>query len=104
MMSAVVSLLNEIAAWLAALALLAAAGGLGISVLRRTASDLDPLEQLAYGVPLGVVVASLVTLPLASALGFGASLVAVVGLASAVGALLVWPDRSSPTALLAAHL
>ena len=43
---------------IAALGFLGACGALGVAGLRRLAA-LDPLEELAYGAPLGVVVATL---------------------------------------------
>jgi hypothetical protein len=101
--STVAPFLTDVVAWLATLAMLAATGSLGVSLLKRATPFLHPLEQLAYGPPLGVVAASLATLPLASAFGFGPLLVFAVGLASAIGAFLVWPDRPSATTLVATH-
>jgi len=75
----------------ASLALLAAMGAVGVAALRRSSRVLDPLEQLVYGVPLGVVAASLVLLVLASGLGLGPGLVAAVAAASALGAWALWP-------------
>ncbi|HEX6292701.1 MAG TPA: hypothetical protein VFZ66_26190 [Herpetosiphonaceae bacterium] len=81
------------AAFLAALALLAAMGGLGIALLRRFTRVLDPLEQAAYGFTLGIVVASLALLVLACLLGLSTILVVAVGTACAIGAaVLLWPD------------
>ena len=79
---------------LPALGLLAAAGLLGTAALRRLAPFLDLLEQIAYGIPVGVVVVSLGTLLLASALGLGLStgLVVVIGLTSAIGASVLGSD------------
>ena len=71
---------------LAGLVLLVAMGSLGVAVLRRAGLGLEPLEQAAYGFPLGVVAASLVLLPPAIVVGFGGALVAVVGVAAAAGA------------------
>ncbi|HEX6290958.1 MAG TPA: hypothetical protein VFZ66_17365 [Herpetosiphonaceae bacterium] len=77
------------AAFLAALALLAAMGGLGIALLRRFTRALDPLEQAAYGFTLGVVVASLALLVLACLLGLSTILVVAVGTACAIGAAVL---------------
>ncbi len=77
---------------LPALGLLAAAGLLGTAALRRVAPFLDLLEQIAYGVPVGVVVVSLGALLLASALELSTGLVAVIGLTSAIGASVLGSD------------
>ena len=74
--------------------LMVAMGALGAAALRRWAPELVPLELVALGGPLGVVVASLALLPLATIWGFGAGLVMLVGLACAVGAVALWPDRT----------
>ncbi|HET8628239.1 MAG TPA: hypothetical protein VFL91_12500 [Thermomicrobiales bacterium] len=79
----------------ASLVVLAAMGAAGVAALRRWAGWLEPLEQFAYGVPLGVVAASLVLLALAIAFGLSAALVAFVGLASAAGAVVLWPERAA---------
>lgn len=78
---------------LAGLVLLVAMGSLGVAVLRRAGLGLEPLEQAAYGFPLGVVAASLVLLPPAVVVGFGGALVAVVGVAAAAGAAWLWPAQ-----------
>ncbi|HEX2034440.1 MAG TPA: hypothetical protein VHS99_09670 [Chloroflexota bacterium] len=78
-------------ALLLAIAILTAAGSLGVTALRRLRAPLTPLEQVAYGVPLGVVVASLATLPLAWAFGLSAVLVGATGLLCGAGAFLLWP-------------
>ncbi|MBV9791028.1 MAG: hypothetical protein JOZ51_22730 [Chloroflexi bacterium] len=80
---------------LAALALLLAMGALGVALLRRLARLLDPLEQLVYGVPLGVVIASLVLLALAILFGLSPLLVAAIGVGSVLAAALIWPDWRS---------
>ena len=77
---------------LPALGLLAAAGLLGTAALRRVAPFLDLLEQIAYGVPVGMVVVSLGALLLASALELSTGLVAVIGLTSAIGASVLGSD------------
>lgn len=84
---------------LAGVALLAAMGALGIAALRRAGFDLDPLERVAYGIPLGVVASSLVLLGLAIFLGLSVPLVVAVGIASTVVAGLLWPGRPFPVAL-----
>ena len=80
------------------LVLLAAMGGIGVVVLRRAKLGLEPLEEVAYGVPLGAVVASLVLLALAGPLGFGALLVVTVGAWCAVGIAALSPRRRSSRA------
>ena len=80
---------------LASLLLLAAMGMLGVAALRRAVRWLDPLEQIAYGIPLGVVVASLVLLVAAIVAGLSGPLVVVVGFGCAMGAGLLWPVPSA---------
>ena len=64
---------------------------LGIALLRRFAAFLQPLETTAYGIPLGVVTASLTLVPFANISGTSATL-AVSGAALSVAvAFLVWP-------------
>ncbi|HEX5504082.1 MAG TPA: hypothetical protein VFW96_15760 [Thermomicrobiales bacterium] len=87
---------------IAALLLLAAMGAVGVAALRRWAGWLAPLEQFAYGAPLGVVAASLALLALAVAFGLGAATVALVGVASAAVAVALWPDRAAPAGWRAA--
>ena len=84
---------------LAGVALLAAMGAPGVAALRRAGLDLDPLERVAYGLPLGVVVSSLVLLGLAIFLGLSVPLVVAVGFAGPVVARLLWPGTPSPLAL-----
>lgn len=84
---------------LAGVALLAAMGAPGIAALRRSGLDLDPLERIAYGIPLGVVASSLVLLGLAIFLGLSVPLVVAVGFAAAVIAGLLWPGQPSPLTL-----
>lgn len=84
---------------LAGVALLAAMGAPGVAALRRAGFDLDPLERVAYGIPLGVVASSLVLLGLAIFLGLSVPLVVGVGFAAAVVAGLLWPGQPSPLAL-----
>ena len=73
------------------LAVLACFGACGIAILRRLEPSLDLVEQVAYGAPLGAVVASGALLALACVVGLSATLV----LAVAAGALLV-SARSMP--------
>lgn len=82
--------------YVAALALLAAMGALGIAALRRCLPALALLEQLAYGIPLGVVVASLLLLPLAIPFGLTSALVVILGVGCAVGAVGLWPRGCRP--------
>jgi hypothetical protein len=84
---------------LAALVMLAAMGALGVALLRRYADELDPLEQCSYGLPLGVVIGSLVVLALACLIGLSTVLVVAVGLLCAFGAVLLWPDWDAMSAL-----
>ena len=76
-------------------ALLASMCGLGVALLWRMAPFLAPLERVGYGAPLGMIVATLPVIPLASLLGLGAGLVVAIGLASALFAtlLLAGPAR-----------
>jgi hypothetical protein len=91
---------GHVLAVLATLVLLAVMSALGVALLRRVASVLDPLEQVVYGSPLGVVVASLVLLTLACIVGrLSAMLVVAVGAACVGGAVLLWPDWRSLAAL-----
>jgi hypothetical protein len=77
------------------IALLAAMSGLGVAILWRAAGFLAPLERIGYGAILGMVVATLPVIPLASLLGFGAWLAIAVGLGSAtVGTLLLVGPRA----------
>ncbi|HYM85092.1 MAG TPA: hypothetical protein VEY67_13185, partial [Candidatus Dormibacteraeota bacterium] len=80
-------------AWLAALALP------GVAALARLAPFLTPLERLAYGSVVGIVVGTLALIPLA-VVGGGLTpavvvLVAVLGLAVALGLWLAWPGGRS---------
>src|SRR5947209_7514746 len=63
----------------------------GVATLRRLTDRLEPLERWAYGLPLGVVVGSLVLLALAIPLGLQSWLVLLVAAASAALALVAWP-------------
>lgn len=83
-------------------ALLACFGVCGIATLRRLEPSLDIAEQLAYGVPLGAVLASCALLALACVFGLSATLVVAV----AAGGLLAsarsvpwpgWTSRSRPS-------
>jgi len=72
-------------------AVLAGFGAGGIGAVRRLAPALDPLEQLAYGVPLGAVLCSLALLGLASLFSWSATLVwALGGLGLLLGARSAW--------------
>ena len=73
--------------------LLIAMGSLGVALLRRAQLGLEPLEQLAYGAPLGNVVGTLAILLLAIIFGLSTALVLLIAFACAVGAGLLWPDR-----------
>ncbi|HEY0603308.1 MAG TPA: hypothetical protein VGD58_10375 [Herpetosiphonaceae bacterium] len=78
---------------LAALVLLLSMGALGVALLRRFARLLDPLEQIAYGAPLGVVIASLALLALACLFGqLSLLMVVAIEVAAALAAGLIWPD------------
>lgn len=71
----------------AALLALAGMGSIGAALLRKLDCGLTSLEELAYGIPLGIVVSSLAILILAAPLGLSGALVAAVALASALAAL-----------------
>ncbi len=75
--------------------LLGAMSALGIAVLWRAAGFLTRLERGGYGAPLGMILATLPVIPLASLFGLGAGLVVAVALASAVVAalLLIGPPQ-----------
>jgi hypothetical protein len=76
-------------------------GAAGAALLRRFASELDPVEQCVYGMPLGAVLASMALLGAACVAGFGAGLVvAIAAVAAALAAALGLPrPRISRTAL-----
>jgi hypothetical protein len=83
----------------ASLALLAAMSALGIGLVRRFIPFLTPLEQAAYGAPIGMVVASLAFLPVGIVLGFHAAQVAGVGASAAMGGAWLLRDvRIAPAA------
>ena len=84
---------------LTGVALLAVMGAPGVAALRRAGLDLDPLERVTYGIPLGVVVSSLVLLGLAIFFDLSVPLVVIVGFAGAVATGLLWPGTASPLAL-----
>ncbi len=75
----------------AAVVALAAMGSMGLALLCRLDLGLTPLERMAYGVPLGVVVSSLALIPLASLFGLRAALVWIVAAAAAAGAWGIGP-------------
>lgn len=77
--------------FIAALALLAAMGVLGVTLLRRAVGCLEPLEYTAYGIPLGAVIVSLAIVPLATLFGFSTVLVVVIGAISTLAAILLLP-------------
>jgi hypothetical protein len=68
-------------------------------VLRRIAPFLNTLELVAYGIPFGVVSASLLLLALAWFAGLHPFLVIVVGVTCIVVTLLLWPADVHPGAL-----
>lgn len=70
----------------AALGFLAALGGFGVVVLRRSGPNLTTLESVAYGAPLGTVLGTLLILLLARVIGLTAATV-TVGAAALMGAL-----------------
>jgi hypothetical protein len=74
-------------ALLGAVATLAVFGALGVAVLRRASLPLEPLEHVAFGVPLGAVLASLTLLGLSSLAGLTPILVVLVAAACAATAL-----------------
>jgi len=79
---------------LASLLLLMAMGLAGVALLRRFAGYLDPLEQQAHGLPMGVVLGSLAVLLLACLFGLTAAVIVAVGTICAVGAVLGLPRPS----------
>ena len=76
----------------AALFVLAGMGWTGTELLRKTKAGLSPLEQFAYGAPLGVVLSSLIILVLAGPFGLSATLVWTVAIGSVV-AVALWSGR-----------
>jgi hypothetical protein len=76
----------------AALLVLAGMGWTGTALLRKAGAGLSPLESIAYGVPLGTVVGSLLILVLAGPFGLSATLVWIVAVASA--AVAAWLERT----------
>lgn len=77
------------------LALLTAMATPGVAVLRRVAGFLTLAEQYTYGACMGVAVATIAFVPLASVLGFSTGLVVADGAACVAIAWLVWPQRPS---------
>ncbi|MGH7633357.1 MAG: hypothetical protein ACRENC_06475, partial [Gemmatimonadaceae bacterium] len=78
----------------AALALLAGMGWLGVALLDRWTTGLTTLERGAYGAPLGVVVSSLALLVVACFAGrLGVVAVAVTGVMSAAAAAVFAASR-----------
>ncbi|MFN2476090.1 MAG: hypothetical protein ABR526_07100 [Chthoniobacterales bacterium] len=73
--------------------LLGTTGWFGIALLRRFAPSLWWLERIAYGVPLGAVLASLAMLATACVAGFTRRGVIVFMLLFALGAAVLWPWR-----------
>ncbi|MCI0347403.1 MAG: hypothetical protein L0221_18495 [Chloroflexi bacterium] len=84
--------------------LIAAMSALGVALLRRFLGHLATLEQFAYGAPIGMVLGTLVMVPLAVVLGFGAGVVVGVGIGCATLAGLLtrsterldWSSPRSP--------
>ena len=78
-------------AWIGAIGSLlsiSAMGALGVAILRRGAGFMTPVERVAYGVPLGVVVGSLALVAVAPLTGFGSG--EFLTLAAGMGALAAW--------------
>jgi hypothetical protein len=67
----------------------------GMALLRRVARFLTPLENIAYGAPLGVVVASLSMFGIACLVGLSRVGVLWCGLLCTVGAILMWPWQAT---------
>jgi hypothetical protein len=83
-----------------ALLYLAALGVSGVAALRRLTCRMTPLEKWAYGLPLGNVVWSLVTLLLAIVVHrLTVPIVAIPALASVALALWLWPFGEFAAAL-----
>src|SRR4029079_12395146 len=79
---------------LIALLLSAALAAPGVILLRRRAPELSFLEQLAYGVPLGMVAGTLALFVFACLFGFTPVEIVVVAIAWAA---LAWPLGSGGT-------
>lgn len=77
-------------ALVAGLALLAAMCLPGVALLRRLTRELDPMEEWAYGLPLGAVVSALAILIMAIAIGLTTGLVVAVGALGLLTALFLW--------------
>jgi hypothetical protein len=70
----------------------------GVALLRWFGCSLDPLERIAYGLPLGIVASSLALLAMASLTGtLGWELVVATGVVSLGIAVAIWP-RHQPSA------
>jgi hypothetical protein len=80
---------------LAAVTFLASMGLLGVALLRRATRLLTPVEQLAYGIPVGVVIGSLALLLLAIPLGLTRGVVATTTALAGLSALTLWPRASN---------
>lgn len=63
----------------ASVALMASMSALGMALLWRFAPHLEPLEQVAYGAPLGMVVSSLALVPIATVAGLRAEVILALG-------------------------
>lgn len=87
---------------LASIALLAAMAAMGVALLRAVGRHLSPLEWVAYGAPIGMVLATLAFVPLGMAGAFTVAGVVGVGVACAVIAVLAW--RRVPLAIDRAEL
>jgi hypothetical protein len=82
-------------------AYLATAAWLGVSIVRRFAPFLSGLERFAYGSVLGIVVVSLVLLPLGRFPGLSGPLVGLVAVAAGLAAVTVSPGSATAGAWLA---
>src|SRR4029078_4208658 len=80
---------------LIALFLFAALAAPGVALLRRRAPELSLLEQLAYGVPLGMVAGTLALFVFACFFGFTPLEIVVV---TSAWAALAWPLGAGSTA------
>jgi hypothetical protein len=73
----------------ASLALMASMSALGVALLWRFARHLDPLERIAYGAPLGMVVSSIALVPIATLVGFRVEVILVLGFGSLLAATVI---------------
>jgi len=75
---------------LASLLLMAALAAPGIAALGRFTPWLTRLERWSYGAVAGIAVGTLAMVPAAALVGFTSSLVAAIGLASVIVAIVIW--------------